>query len=296
MKVLVTGATGFIGARAAKALAARGHEVVATGRAIERPAWVDADTLEYVAGDLGEQTHLRQLFTAPPEVVIHLAWYTKPGAYLTSTPGNTRSLAASLQLLLEAQSAGCRRVVLGGTCLEVGDPPTATVYARTKRALHAIASEYFEADNPRVACAHIFSVYGPGEHPDRAIPSIIRALSKGRAVELSDGTPCRDYLHVDDVASALATVAESTVGGRIDVCSGSPRPLREIFSLLGEILERPDLLHFGKLMPSPATMFEAEGDPELLSSLGWSPSYTLAEGLRSAVEWWTNARPSDLTS
>ena len=135
-----------------------------------------------------------------------------------------------------------------------------------------------------MACAHIHSAYGPGEHPDRAIPSIIRALSAGVEFSVTDGRPRRDYLHVDDIASTLATITESSRGGQIDVCSGVSRPIREIFTLLARILGQEALLHFDADSGSKMTSFDVQGDPARLNELGWSPRYTLEAGLRATVD------------
>lgn len=282
MRVLVTGATGFIGSRTVLALAQRGHEVVATGRAEPAQEWLTPMEVRYATCDLNDVAAVERLFrTQQPDAVVHLAWYTNPRSYLTSRAQNVASLAAGAHLLVAAERSGCSRVVLGGTCLET--IAAETIYARTKRAMHAVAAAYFEGDEPRVACAHIFSVYGPGEHPDRAIPSITRALLAGEVIDLTDGAPRRDYLHVDDVALGLSAIAEATIVGSIDVCSGSARPVRDIFSLLGTIIGRPDLLRFGSVPHSGATSFEVIGDPSPLMSLGWAPTYSLETGLTATV-------------
>ena len=288
MRVLVTGGAGFIGAPTAIELRRRGHDVVAVGRNHVAPRWADAEGITYAAADLTSAGGAIELLSAhQPETIVQLAWFTQPSSYLTNRGENVASLAASLQLLSAAERVGCSRVVFGGTCLEDaagGD----SVYARMKRLMHDVASEYFEADRPRTACAHIFSAYGPGEHPDRAIPSIIRALSAGEPFPLTDCKPRRDYLHVWDIAAALATIAESTAGGQIDVCSGSSLPLREVFSLLAQFLDGERLLRFGEVASSSNTSFDVDGDPTRIEELGWSPSHTLETGLRSTVDWWTS--------
>lgn len=285
MKVLVTGATGFIGSQTAKKLVHLGHQVLATGRSDRQSKWFSTYGIEYSSCDLNEPAAVdRLLQKGRPDTVVHLAWHADPSTYLTARLENVASLAASQNVLVAAERVGCERVVLGGTCLENDAGHQTTVYARTKRLMHDVAAEYFEGDGPTTACAHIFSVYGPREHRDRAIPSIISALRAGEAVDLTDGAPYRDYLHVDDVASALATIAEAGITGGIDVCSGSSRTLREIFTLLGEILGRPDLLRFGARPTAPATSFDAVGDPARLVALGWAPAFSLEDGLRATAE------------
>jgi len=295
VKVIVTGGAGFIGTATAKELARRGHDVVAVGRTMPTTHAAANPHLPFVAADLADADLVNRLLgELEPEAIVHLAWYTDPRSYLTNRRENVASLGASVQLLAAAERVGCRRFVVGGTCLENAVVEVDTVYAQTKRSMHKVASEYFEAHRPRVACAHIFSAYGPGEHSDRVIPSIIRALSAGDEFLVNDGRPRRDYLHVDDIASALATITESSSGGQIDICSGVSLPLREVFSLLARLLDREALLRFGSEPASNMTSFDVQGDPARLRDLGWSPSFTINAGLRATVGAWIGSTNSEL--
>lgn len=265
--------------------------MLVTSRTDVAPPWTDAAYIRFARTDSADGAALDVLFAKErPDATVNLAWYTDPRDYLTNRDENVASLAAAARVLVAAAEGGCRHLVMSGTCLEAGTGARDTVYARTKSAMHAVASEYLGGDPPTVACAHIYSVYGPGEHPDRAIPSIIRALDAGRAIDLTQGLARRDYVHVHDVATALASITESRETGAIDICTGVARPLREIFSLLGDIIGARPLLRFGAMPSSPTTSFEVDGDPSRLAGLGWSPRYSLESGLRETVEWWRSER------
>ena len=286
MKVLVTGGAGFVGSRTTIELRRRGHDVLAIGRSLAPPDWMASYQVIYTAIDLMDREDiLRFLRVHVPDGIIHLAWYTEPQSYLTDMYGNLTSLAASLNLLAAAAAVEIPHVVLGGTCLEDADVTTEPIYARLKRTLHRVAEESFASTDVRVTCAHIFSAYGPGEHPDRAIPSIIRAVTAGHPISMRDERSLREYVHVDDVASALATIMETGEGGRFDICTGSSQPLGEVFSLLAQILGDESLVRFDAVSP-PQAEFDVRGNPGPLRRLGWSPGHTLETGLRSTVEWW----------
>jgi len=291
MKVLVTGAAGFIGAHVVRQLIARGHDTYALVRPGTRTARLDhvRDRSTVVQADLDDATRTAGLMReVGPEAVIHLAWYAEPGRYRHALAENVASLEASATLLLAAADSGCRRVLLGGTCLENAVAHVRPIYDATKIAVHRL-SEGFASTGMSVACGHVFYLYGPLEDERRVIPSVIRALLSGVPIATTIGLQRRDYLHVADVASAFGALAESSLTGTVDICSGSLVTLAAVLRCIGEEIGRLDLLRLGELESADDDGFGFAGDPSLLSSVGWRPRYELRAGLRDTISWW-NAR------
>lgn len=293
MRVVVSGAAGFIGSHVVGELVDRGHSV----DALVRPAgshhrldhfsqrvsvWpVDLS----VAGDVEAV-----LATTQPDAVMHLAWIATPGSYLHDRPGNLGALENSLRLVRLLDSPPTSRLVIAGSCLERTAPPASParepIYALTKRAFHDVASAS-NSDALSVACAHIFSVYGPDEDERRAIPSIIRALLRGQPVEVGAGLEQREYVHVADVASALVTILESDITESLDVCSGDPRTLRAVFEEIGRATGAGHLIRWGTRPAGADPGFgDAVGDPGTLAATGWRPRHTFTGGIESTVAWW----------
>jgi nucleoside-diphosphate-sugar epimerase len=292
-RVLVTGATGFIGRHALGPLVRAGHEVHAvTTRedvASEEPVtWHRADLLQ--GADVVAEVE--------PELLVHLAWYVEPGRFWTS-PLNVRWVEASLAALRAFADAGGRRAVMAGTsaeydwraaddrCHEERTPlRPATLYGTAKHALHAVAARYGEQAGFELAWGRIFFVYGPGEPDGRLVPSVGRGLLAGEPVPTTRGDQVRDFMHVEDVAAAFAALADSGVTGAVNVASGEPVAVREVVDGLAEAAGRPDLLQQGALP-------DREGDPprlvadatRLREEVGFRPRIGLAEGLRSSLEW-----------
>lgn len=288
MKVLLTGGTGFIGSRVARRLLDRGHDV----HAIVRPtsalgAVVQGEgTFTAWRADLRDTAAVRSaVFGAKPDAALHLAWYTQPGRYLHDEPKNLESLSYGIALLGHLAEAGCPRIVVGGTCLEGASGSADTFYAVAKRTMHDVAANLGSGE-PSTACAHIFSVYGPGEDERRAVPSVVRSLLRGDPVAVSAGTELRDYVHVDDVAEALTAVLESNAVGTVDVCSGQLRSLRALFEEIGAATGRSDLIRWGERVVAQGEAFEVLGDPRALADLGWTPSRSLGDGIAETVAWW----------
>jgi nucleoside-diphosphate-sugar epimerase len=219
-------------------------------------------------------------------VLIHLAWYVVPVRYVTA-PENRECLAASLRLL---ERATCRAVFVG-TCFEYNtalgrlredsETKPTTLYAECKDALARAVLARSDA-----VWARLFYQYGPWEDERRLIPTIMRALLRGEPARLSPGEQRRDFLHVEDVASALCAVATGDLTGPVNVGSGSAASLKEIASTIGALAGRPDLLQFGALPYGAGEPMLIVADNARLRSTGWAPRYTLEQGLRQTFEWW----------
>jgi len=291
MRILLTGATGFIGAQVARALVQRGAEVhglTLPGAPRDRLAGYD-DGLVVEEGDLADFAWLRETVAAArPEAAIHLAWYAEPGAYLRAVPENLASLRGGANLIEAlADSGTCRRLVLGGTCLENLATPSPTIYAAAKTAQHDLAAG-LAGSSIAAACAHIHYLYGPWEDERRVVPAVIGSLLRGEPIELTSGRQARDYLHVADVAEALCRVVESELTGRVDICTGSPVTLRDVFEEIGRATGRTELLRIGARQEAESIGWPATGDPAALRSTGWRPRYDLRQGISETTEWWAS--------
>lgn len=279
-RILVTGATGFIGSHAVEPLRQAGHEVYAIGSR-------DCDLLDPAAAP-------RLLNELRPELLLHFAWYAEPGAFWSSEE-NVRWVEASLRLLRAFAAAGGRRAVIAGTCAEYDwshprlserDTPLApsTLYGECKHALHRIAECW---GGLSVAWGRVFFLYGPGEHPARLVSSVASALARGEPAPCSSGEQVRDFLHVADVGRAFAALTASAVEGPVNVGSGERVSVREVVTRLGELAGRPELVELGALPERPDEPPELVADVgRLRDEVGFRPSLTLEEGLRGTLDWW----------
>ena len=300
IRVFLTGAAGFVGSHVAHVLVKAGCEVLAFDRP-NSSLWRlhdIADQITVVRGDLRDGTSYRQaLVEWRPEACIHLAWYAEPGKYLHS-PENVSSLTASLTLVQELIQVGCQQVVMAGTCAEYDtdrgflreDDPTrpTTIYAATKLALNLVGQQMTAAAGVNFAWARLFYLYGPCEDERRVVPALIRALLNEETFPATAGEQIRDYLHVEDVASALWTLAEKRAVGIFNISSGVPVTMQQFMTTIGDILGRTELIRFGALPYRDWEPMFICGDNQRLHTLtDWRPRYpSLKVGLSQTVEWW----------
>jgi nucleoside-diphosphate-sugar epimerase len=301
-RVLVTGAAGFIGRWSVPALLRRGYEVhaVLSARAgSEFPEQLRGAKIHF-ADLLGESGVDELLELVQPTHLLHFAWIATPGEYWTSVE-NFRWVSASERLLRAFCARGGRRVLIAGSCAEydwsraevcdeVSSPlagAAATPYAACKIALQRSAADLGRREHLSTAWGRIFFQFGPHEHPDRLVPSVIRNLLLGREAPMSHGRQVRSFLHVADVGAAFAAVLDSELEGPVNIGSDERIALADLVDRIGRRIGRPELLRLGARAAAPQ-------EPSLLvpeihrlrDEAAWRPQFTLDAALNDTIEWW----------
>lgn len=300
MRVLVTGANGFVGRHLTAALHARGHEVVAAGHGHHGPG--------IVPFDLTDAENVRSVVDgAAPEAIVHLAAQAfVPAAiadplhtYDVNGAGTARLLEAIRALRDRARAAP--RCVVVGSAEVYGTHPTQEYPLRETAGLHPanpyaaskIAAEAFAIAAARtygldVVVTRAFNHIGPGQDPRFAVPSFARQI----ATIAASGEPLlmvgnleaqRDFLDVRDVVAAYCALLEhrGDAGETYNVCSGKAVSMREVLRQLVtiarvgvEIREDP-----ARMRPSDVPLSVGDAT-KLRSATGWEPRISLAASLR----------------
>ncbi len=295
-RILVTGATGFIGSHILVPLCSRGFEVHTVGRTPPANPNVVHHRLDLLdPRRTGEVVH-----AVRATHLVHLSWCAEPGQFWHARQ-NLDWVSASLQLARLFADAGGRRVVVAGTCAEYawgsgclveGESacnPT-TLYGASKDALRRVLQTFGDVAQISVSWGRVFFLYGPGEKTGRLVSDAIASLLAGERLATSHGRQCRDFMHVEDAASAFASLADSDVTGVVNIGSGAAIPVRAILDQVAHETGRGDLIDFGARPLSPAEPDTiAASTKRLREEVGFRPVYDLARGIAQTVAWWRSA-------
>jgi nucleoside-diphosphate-sugar epimerase len=296
-RVLVSGAGGFIGLPLLARLAHGDAEVHALCTHVHAPAvpgvsWHRLDLVDSVAVE-------RLIDELAPERLVHLAWCTEHGRFWRA-PENVVWVERSLRLLRAFVRSGGRRLVMLGTCAEYdwsradgplveSSSPVAptTLYGVAKDALRRVASAYAAQEGVELAWGRLFFLYGPREAPERLVASVIRSQLLGQPIVTGSGEQARDFMHVEDVAGAVAALLDSPVVGTVNIASGIAVTVGEMVERIVQLTGHPELVRRGARPDRP-------GEPALLladvtrlrEEVGFQPRWGLDDGLAAAVRWW----------
>lgn len=295
-RVLVTGASGFVGRQTIGPLIDLSYEVHAVGTRVTDPRarWYRVDLLD--------QTARRSLIAqVRPSALLHCAWITRHDAYWTA-PENLDWVAASLDLAQSAASQGAQRLLMVGSCAEYDwqNAPTrpwreddpcrpGTLYGLAKDAVHRLTTAFAASNGIGLVWARLFHLYGPYEAPVRLVPGLLRALRAGQRATIRSGDAVRDFMHVADAGRALAHLLAGDASGAINVASGAPVTIGALAGRIARLAGRPDLLATAASQDRGPR--EIVADVTRLRATGFVPSIALEDGLAALWSAEGGSRP-----
>ncbi len=300
-KILVTGATGFIGQRLVRRLVEAGAQVYAGVDPDEKPERVHALPAQVHRSfcDLRDAKAVQTAVAeAEPQVVIHLAAVgaTDPGVDpVLALAVNVGGAVHLLDALKEWASRGnpVRRVVLVGTCYEYGARETAVgcfdpfnAYAASKVAAWAFGRAYWRAHGLPVVTVRPFQVYGPGQASHTLIPAAVRAALAGKDFSMTLGEQRRDFVYVDDVVEGMLAAATSpgVEGHSLDLGTGRVHPIHEVIERIWTMAGARGRILAGALPYRPGEVMHLVADADRTARLmGWRAQVELEEGLRRTI-------------
>lgn len=294
MRILLTGATGFVGRYVLSALATAGCDVVAV---TSRPQPIkNTENIKWIRADLlCEEACNKAVAEAKSDILIHLAWYAEHGKFWNA-PENLDWTRATILLLQAFARNGGKRAVLAGTCAEydwqygyctedITPTEPATIYGQCKDATRRLTKALVEQAGIEWAWGRIFFPFGYGESEARLLPSVIHALLENKPVLCSHGRQYRDFIPVEDVASAFVHLAcKTSVCGDFNVASGVSTRLSELVEFCVEYLGSSVVPQFGAIMVPENDSPILIGNNKKLVSSGWEPKLSWQIALSSMIE------------
>ncbi|MBI1849992.1 MAG: GDP-mannose 4,6-dehydratase [Planctomycetes bacterium] len=310
MRVLVTGASGFVGRHAVDALDARGHEVVGTWREKPHPG-LESDVV-WVQLDVLDRERLASLILdLQPQAILHLAAAALPTGFDAEPwPGFEANVRGTLNVTMAA-TLGKRppRVVVvssGEAYGRIGKRPhretdplrPVSLYGASKASAEAVALGVRARHGVPIVIARPFNTTGPGQADTYVCSRLARECARlaregrSRTIEMGNLDVRRDFLDVRDAARAFALLVErGKAGEAYNVCSGRTHGIREIATLLARELgfDTVPRLRSTPSLRRPLDLPTLAGSPAKIRRLGFRPRFALRQTLRDLADFWSVA-------
>lgn len=294
-RILLTGATGFIGRNVASELIKRGYTVYAPSTSMSLP---ETEGLIQIKLNLFDKDAVEKFLEENKfKNLIHLAWYT--GAKCHSSDLNLDWTALSLNLLKSFQKNGGKKALFAGSMSEYDfsygylkedlTPLTnPSLYGKCKSSLFEMATTFAKQTDMDFKWARIFNVYGPYEKKSRLMPAVICSILNNEDVKVSTCTKIQDYLHVYDTASGIVELFGSNVQGAVNISSGTPVKLKVIVEKIAELMNFKGKVLYGAIPSNFEDPFIVGSNEILINKVGWKQKMDLEEGLKQTIDWWRN--------
>lgn len=257
-KILLTGASGFVGTQILNFLAKEDVLVIPVVRNGNESRFENYSNILNVissADIFNESSNWWAKQCLDVDTVIHCAWYAEPEKYLHSSQ-NINCLIGSLNLAKGLIKAGVRKFIGLGTCFEYDlsckvlsiDTPLkpTSPYAGAKSALYETLSNWLPGQSVEFAWCRLFYLFGEGDDERRLVPYLHKQFSSARPAELKNANLIRDYLEVSKAGELITKVAMGNQSGPINICSGVPVTIRQLAEKIALEYGRIDLIKFGK--------------------------------------------------
>jgi dTDP-glucose 4,6-dehydratase len=306
-KVLVTGAGGFIGSHLTERLVELGAKTRAFVRYNSSGSWgwLDQSPLkndfEVVLGDIRDQDTVTEASNGV-DIVFHLAAliaipysYQAPRSYVHT------NVEGTLNVLQAARQAGSERVVHTSTSEVYGTARTVPIdehhplqgqspYSASKIGADKIAESFHLSFGLPVVTVRPFNTFGPRQSARAVIPTIITQALNGSEIRLGNLEPTRDLNFIADTVSGFIKAAEApkAIGETINLGTGREISIRDLAALILKLMNRdiPVAVEEVRLRPENSEVDRLCADTRKGQSiLGWTPKYSLEEGLSTTIEW-----------
>jgi UDP-glucose 4-epimerase len=299
-RVLVAGASGFIGRAVCERLVHRGAETVGVSRHVPTGITGPIEQVEWRQVDLVDDDAARRLIAeVQPHAVINLAGVvagSRDRSFVIPTLHTNLGVAVTL-LDAAAESGCCEAFVQAGSLEEPNrrDESPSSPYSAAKSAATSYTQLYAQRYGLNCGVARIFMVYGPGHQDEtKLIPFVIRNGLLGSPIQLSSGRRRVDWVYIDDVADALVMLASNAdLGGEsVDIGSGELVPIRDVVTQLWELLGLDGEPPFGTLPDRDGEVERVADVAHAAEMFGFTARIGLDAGLAATVDWFRDSLQS----
>jgi NAD dependent epimerase/dehydratase len=312
IKVLVTGADGFIGSHLTELLLEKGFQVRALSQynSFNYWGWLEDlpanPNLEVVTGDVRD-SHFVKHIMKDMDIVFHLAAliaipfsYHAPDTYVDT------NVKGTLNICQAAKELGNIRVIHTSTSEVYGTAQYVPIdekhpkqpqspYSASKIGADAMAMSFYNAFELPVTIARPFNTYGPRQSARAIIPTIISQIASGmKEIKLGDLTPTRDFNFVKDTARGFSALAEcdESIGKEVNISSNYEISMQNTLNLIKKIMKSDVkfITDVQRIRPENSEVFRLWGDNSLIKELtGFQPNYNIEKGMEETCIWFNKS-------
>jgi len=313
MKVLVTGADGFIGSHLTEMLVAKGHKVKALSQynSFNNWGWLEdvncKSKIKVLTGDIRDPHYCKHI-TKDVDIIFHLAALIAiPYSYVAPDSYVDTNIKGTLNICQAAKENGNIRVIHTSTSEVYGTAQYVPIdenhpmqpqspYSATKIAADAMAMSFFNAFELPVTIARPFNTYGPRQSARAVIPTIITQIASGmKEIKLGDVTPTRDFNYVDDTCRGFIALAEcdESIGETVNIGSNSEITIGDTLNLIKELMgsDVEFVIDKDRIRPSKSEVFRLWCDNTKIKKLtGFESKVDIRQGLQQTIDWITQPK------
>ena len=310
LKVLVTGADGFIGSRLVELLVAKEYQVKAFCQynSFNNWGWIEEvnckNSVEILMGDIRDPHYCKSI-TKDVDLIYHLAAliaipysYTAPDSYVDT------NIKGTLNICQAAKENGNIRVIHTSTSEVYGTAQYVPIdenhpmqaqspYSATKIAADALAMSFYNAFDLPISIARPFNTYGPRQSARAVIPTIITQIANGaKEIKLGDLTPTRDFNYVDDTCRGFIALAEcdKSIGQTVNIGSNFEISIGDTLNIIKKLMDSDVQFTTDneRIRPSKSEVFRLWCDNSKIEKLtGFKPQIDIEQGLQKTIDWIT---------
>lgn len=310
MKILVTGADGFIGSHLTELLLSKGFYVKALSyyNSFNYWGWLETfkeENLEVVSGDVRDPDFCKKI-TKDIDYIFHLAALIAiPYSYVAPHSYFETNIKGTLNICLAALENNVKRVLITSTSEVYGTAKYVPIdenhpkqpqspYSASKIGADALAMSFYHSFNLPVTIVRPFNTYGPRQSARAIIPTLItQILSDRKIIKVGDLRPTRDFTFIKDTCMGFLAIANSelTLGEEINIASNFEISISELFEVIRKIMNKNNIYlesSIDRLRPENSEVYRLLGDNSKLKKLtGFTPAYNIEKGLIETIEWFS---------
>ena len=307
IKVLVTGADGFIGSHLTEMLLEQGYDVKALSyyNSFNNWGWLEGlkhPKLEVMTGDVRD-AHFCKHITKDIDIIFHLAALIAiPYSYVAPDSYVDTNIKGTLNICQAAKENNVKRVIVTSTSEVYGTAKYIPIdenhpkqpqspYSATKIGADAMALSFYNAFDLPVVVARPFNTYGPRQSARAIIPTIITQIASGvKEIKLGDLSPTRDFNYVKDIAKGFIELSkcDEAIGQEVNICSNFEISMKDTLELIAKLMNSDVkfITDQQRIRPEKSEVFRLWGDNTKIKELtGFHHSYSIEKGLTETIQW-----------